>query len=406
MLIKNNKIYKILLIAFIVRVIMLAIIFLVTPKWSAGFIGNTVFQDDFRYEAGAILYSKTANSIIDFDAFSFAYANYGDYVGYVKNIFSATPLWYWIVCVVYYIFKSIVVIRLLNIIFSILSIYVLYKLLNKYYNDQIAIVAAKLLAFLPYPVIFSCFSYKDNLVMLLTISLLYLSLCFRLNKDFNIKKMLFFIFISLLLLLVRGGLSAILIGLCFIIAFLTKDNLEKKKFFQLTVLIIVSFIAILFVFANSLSSIGLKIHSYITARDVSQLGLISLVTITKISDIYKLPFTFLFAIVMPIGFNNDIASWYNIVGIINICMAPISIGAFIDIFYRAKKEWVFIGCCLVYYFISIIASIGIFRHYYSLLFIPIMLFSHLYCDCNLSIKKCWLVGSYFYIALLSIYLFI
>lgn len=403
-MVKVTKIQKIILGAFFIRLLVLSFIFTVTPDWFTGFLSNSVMQDDVRYEMGAIRYAETANSIFDYDAFSSAYALYGDYVGKVKSVFSATPLWYWIVCIIYYIFRTTIVIRVLNIVLSTLSVWLLYRLIKLKYDENMAQTGAKLLAFLPYPVIFSCFSYKDHLIMALTIYLLLQAMCCRVVGAVAIQRIVQMSFSALALLLLRGGLSAILIAICFVLAFFTAPKLNYNKTMRQLLLKIVALIVVTFILSQSMYPIVLKIQAYITGKDISALNGISFVTVTSIKDLYKLPFTFLFAVVMPIGFDGPVRSWFDVVSLLNVCMAPIAVGAAIDIFLHKRNEWLFINSCVIYYFISIIASIGIFRHYFSLLFIPLMLFSHLICYGRSHTKNLWIISSCAYVLVLSMYL--
>ncbi len=402
--IRIGKIQRILIGALLIRLTALLIIFVFTPDWSSGFLSNYTSQDDVRYEMGAIKFSETASSIFDYDAFSNAYSSYGDYVGMVRNVFSATPLWYWIVCITYYIFHSIVVVRLLNILFSVIAVSLLYRLVTLLYEEETAYTASKLLAFLPYPVVFSCFSYKDTLVMVLTIYFLYMVIDYRINKQLGPSKIIKIVFTALALMLVRGGLSAILIVLCLAIGFFTGEKLQARKAIQRGLLMAIASVAAVYILSSSMGSISLRVQSYITGRDITDLGGISLVTITSFRDLYKLPLTFLFAIVMPIGFSGTFTSWFSIVSLLNICMAPIAIGSAIDLFIHKKDEWMVLGCCLVYYIVSIVASTGIFRHYYSLLFVPIMLCAHLKHYGGGNSKNFWKIGSVLYTIIIAVYM--
>lgn len=401
---KICKIKKIIIIGLVIRLIMLFIIFVMTPDWASGFFGNTTLQDDVRYEQGAIRFAETADSIFDYGSFAYAYAYYDDFVGMERNIFSATPLWYWVVCFIYYFFHTIIAIRLFNIFLSVISIGLLYKLVRISYNEKTALTAARCLAYLPYPVVFSCFSYKDNLVMALTIYLLLLTMSYRVNGELGAKKIILLFLTSISLLLIRGGFSAILIVVCIFLGF----TIPPKRNRQLVTKLILSGFAILlatFVLYRQLGAIELRFQAYVTNRDISHLGNISLVTITRIRDLYKLPLTYLFAVVMPIGYAGTISSWSDIVGICNICMAPIAIWSAVDFFLHKKEQYAFVLCCLALYFVAIIASIGVPRHYFSLLFIPIMLYSHARHYGSNVFKFISHAGSLLYIVLLSAYIF-
>lgn len=405
-MIRLNKVNKVVLWAVGLRLLVLLIIFSVTPEWSTGLIGTATSFDDVRYEAGAMLYANTADRIIDKEAFARAYGAFDDWTGYDPSIFSATPLWYWIVCIICYIFGNIVFVRLINIIIAATAVYYLYKLVEHMYGEQTALLASRLLAFLPYPIVFSCFSYKDSLVMTIIIYLLYHAVKYRDTKKIRLKTLFYVLISALSLLLIRGGISAIFLVLCFSVALFNGEKRGRRQFAQKLCLVIIASVIGAYVLYSSFDIIVLKIQAYIVNRDLSDQGGIALVSITSLKDIYKLPIAFLFAIIMPIGFDG-INSWLSVISVLNVCMAPIAIGATLDILLHNKREFFFIMACYGYYAISIVASIGIFRHYYSLLFIPIMFFAHqqIYGN-NRLIKKSWKIGTVVYTAMIISYLFI
>ena len=242
--------------------------------------------------------------------------------------------------------------------------------------------------------------------MFLTLALLYFALEYRISEKANLRMIIKSIIVALGLLLLRGGLSAILIVLCLSVAFWNVDLQGRKRIILRYVMILLVAGTSVFLLSMSMGDILLKVQYYITDRDVSEVGSIGLVTINRVSDLYKIPFTFLFAIVMPLGKITDISSWAGIVGSLNVVMAPIAIGAAIDIFLHKREELVLVGTCLVYYLLSIVSSIGIFRHYYSLLFIPIMLYSHMRHQSGNNIRHLWRIGSALYGFLLIIYVLI
>ena len=110
-----KKIKNILIAAFLIRLIMMVIV-MFSGSWSGAFFGDITRGDDWRYLAGAENYLKSADSLIDREAFTSSYAVYGDWVGYEsQNILVSPVLWYWIVCVVVYITKTKWAISFLNI---------------------------------------------------------------------------------------------------------------------------------------------------------------------------------------------------------------------------------------------------------------------------------------------------
>ena len=166
---------KIVLIsAFCIRVLtLIAIICLGDYVPSLGFIGNTELYDDYRYEEGAVIYAEIAQSLFDVSAFTYAYDELGDWTGHnLDNPFISTPLWYWICCVIVYLTDCRWIIRILNITLSIFTIKILYDICTLIFNKRAAVLSAKIISYFPYFVVFSCFSYKDSLIMFATFGLI------------------------------------------------------------------------------------------------------------------------------------------------------------------------------------------------------------------------------------------
>jgi len=404
--IKVGDIKSIMLGAFSARLVALLIIFIITPDMSMGFLGNTVKQDDVRYEAGAIYYAQNAKRLIDKNTFIEAFERLGDYTGRVSNPFSATPFWYWATCLFVYITKTTISIRIFNITISVLAVWYLYKLVNLNFDRQTAIKASMLLAYLPYPVVFSCFAYKDCLVMFLNIYLIYYASLYRRFHKLKLGQLAFVILATLILMLTRGGLSVILIILCLMLAFFTiKKNMNQYEFLSNIVLGSIAILIAAILALRAMGAIWLRIQSYIIERNVVEGSVLSFLSISKIADIYKLPATYLFATIMPFSLGNPIVYWLDIIGALNLLMVPVSIGSFIDIFKHWRKERILVGICLIYYTLTIIASTGIFRHYYAPLFIPIMLFAHFTTHSSRFEKFLCTIGTFFYTAVLFVYFF-
>lgn len=361
--------------ALIVRVIMLVIIFIFSGYMADGFIGSDTYYDDYRYEAGGEYYSENAKSIIDIGAFVSAYASVGDWVGYhfLESPIDASPLWYWIVCIIMYITKSKWAVRMVNVIFSSLAILYVYRFTKIIYGESIAERTCKLLTFLPYPLIFSCFSYKDQLIMLCTFFLLWVATRYRYYEIMNVKTVLGIATASIILLFTRGGLTAILLVLCVLIMFVKNFSLKisKRKLIIGALFIIVALV----IFGQSFNTIIFKVEYYF-ARHENTLGgtSISFLTVNGLTEIYKLPLTYIFSVLMPIGMFGEINSWYSIVANANVIMTFIAVGATLYIFRKKEDKIVFWGC-LFFYLISIITSINIFRHYYSLIPFNLVAFS-------------------------------
>ena len=151
--------------AFAIRLIVLSLVVFFSDNLTTGFLSSDIVNDDVRYQVGAEIYASRAKSIIDANAIGNAYLEIGDWSVYGGGEFK---LWYWIVAVFTYIFHSHVGVRILNIIFAVISVKCIYNISKKLGGEKIAKVASALYAFMPYPVFFSCFLFplsKCNVIM-------------------------------------------------------------------------------------------------------------------------------------------------------------------------------------------------------------------------------------------------
>ena len=358
-----------------VRVLALLLVFAFNNVMSDGFVGSTYYYDDYRYEQGAEAYAKEANSLIDVDAFVSSYASVGDWVGYhlQQNPLTASPLWYWIVCILLYITKTKWTIRIFNIVAASFAVVYVNKLANKLYGEETANRATNLLTYLPYPVFFSCFSYKDTLIMWLTFYLLYNSVCYYKEERLSVKTILLMVVSFVILFFMRGGVTAILLLLCFYIMFC--ESLRKTITpGRLALLCFLLAIVVLIVY-RSMGLIAYKLSYYIN-RHTETLGntTISALMINSPRDFYKLPIAYLFSVVMPIGLGTFANSWYSVIANVNVVMTPIAIGATFYIFHKKQESNIYFAL-LIYYLIAISTSLNIFRHYYSLIPISIIGYS-------------------------------
>ena len=100
---KLKRIQVTLISAILIRLVVLMIIVLCADRIPAfGLSGNNPYNDDYRYEQGGVLYSQSAEHIIDKTVFRNTFDSFGDWVGH-QNWIAGTPLWYWISCIAIYI---------------------------------------------------------------------------------------------------------------------------------------------------------------------------------------------------------------------------------------------------------------------------------------------------------------
>lgn len=400
----DNKIKKILIEAFAIRMVMLIVIFSMQEHMEDGFIGTSTYYDDYRYELGAETYAKTANSLIDVAAFTQSYAKVDDWVGYkLASPFNSTPFWYWFACIILYVFRTKWVLRFINIVFAVTAILYVYRFVMLIYGERTALRTAKLLAFLPYPLIFSCFSYKDQLVMLITFFLLYKAAKYRKTNILSLKELIAMLVLALILMLTRSGLSIILFFCCVIIAFVNDYNFLshiRKRLFIFAPLVLAVIIILFYRYGGT---IIYKLTYYLNRHEETLTGLtLAFLTINSILDIYKFPFTYIFSNIMPIDMFSGLGSWYLVVSNLNIIMCPISIGAALYIF-RKKPDNIVFWACFMLYAVSIVTSINIFRHYYSLLPVTLIAFSDFSVTSSRNTKRIYYLVSFVFVFVLLIF---
>lgn len=406
MILKNIKYEKkIFFITILVRLCVLILVMLLSTYMEKGFFASDSSVDDWRYEEGGYYYSQYADSLVDTKVFTEAYARLDDNTGYnLGTPFSSTPLWYWIVCTVMYITKTYWAVRILNIIIAGLSSVIIYKFTRWNYGEKVARLTSKLFVLLPYPIIFSNFSYKDHMVLLFTFYLLNTSLIYRYTKKIKIGTLLSSSIIFILLMLTRSGLSILLLILCFIFMFI--KDLSLKRFFNIKILLVM--ITLLFLIICFSDILIFKFNAYLNANISSKEAnnTISLVTITGIKDLYKLPLTYMFSIIIPIQIGSFSNSWLSVVSNINFIMIPIAVGSLLYIFTKKKRDKIVFYSLLGYYLITIIMSTGIFRHYYSLLPITFIPFADYIYRTNRVEKLMWVISSILGTILIFYYYFL
>lgn len=363
--------------AVLVRVIMLILIAILGFKLPAlGFIDNSHLYDDYRYEQGAFLYEQQARELFDVEAFTASYDSLEDWTGHnLSNPLDSTPLWYWICCILVYVTKTRWSIRILNIILFAASIKVIWKIANEIYGEDAAFMTAKLMAFMPYFVIFSCFSYKDVLVMLCTFSLFWKAVCLK-NGNYKPSDLGIIALDSMIMLFMRSGLIVVLLGLLLMYLLLDEIKLKMKRIVVLF-LPICAIVGILGLYKFS-DVLIYKFMAYNSVKASENLGMGRLLKISSISQIWKLPITYFISILQPIQMFSEINSWYAVICNINIIMVPIAIGSLIYIIIGEKEDKIFFFTSIIYYLITAVSSILIFRQIFSLLPIPVMYFASLW----------------------------
>ena len=229
---KLKRIQVTLISAILIRLVVLMIIVLCADRIPAfGLSGNNPYNDDYRYEQGGVLYSQSAEHIIDKTVFRNTFDSFGDWVGH-QNWIAGTPLWYWISCIAIYITKCRWVLRFINILFFTLTIWCVYEIVRIVHSEKSAMIAAKCLSYLPYFVIFPCFSYKDCMVSFFTFYILLQAVRKKhLERfKFGFSTILLTILSAVGILSTRGGLSVIffVLAVIYVYAGIIKEHMNAN----------------------------------------------------------------------------------------------------------------------------------------------------------------------------------
>lgn len=367
--------YAPFLLALAVRLLVLMLIFVLGPDVSGGFIANSVEYDDVRYESGAQYYAENASSLFDLNEFQVAYAQYGDRTGYqTDEIFTRGSLWYYIVCFVVYFTQGTLVVRLLTVFANAATTIFIYKIAYRLSGYRAAVVAAFVYALLPYPITFACFAYKDNLVILLITYLVYTAISVRHGQRFDMARLLVCAISSVLLLGLRSGFGAIVICMCLLVAVAPKTLKECQENIYIVAPIFAALaISVIAILANW-GVFEHKISAYLELSNKVD-GPLSLFAISSLNELYKLPVSYFYAMLLPIGGNESISSCFDLICSMVYLNVPIATGAFLFLFTRRKADPLSCWAMAALFFITVITSITVFRHFFSLLPVSVIFFA-------------------------------
>ena len=411
--VKHRKINRVIALGLALRLLLLVFVMIFSEKISLGFIGSSLDPDDVRYEAGAKIYAESAQSVIDPEAFRLAYLQVGDNVGDpTKSVFETTPLWYWICCFLTYVFRTTWSIRLLNILFGCLSIKVIYSFARQFSSERTALLAGRLMAYMPYQIFFCCFAYKDQFVLYLTFELFYLAAVFRKNEKLSVSFVIKTAFSVIALLLLRSGIAVFTIIIALFIGISTKRkriirDIVKKKKISVTLLVLFCVVGIGLILVKNVNTIIYKVLHYQFRYTFSELkdASINFAVIDSPAKIWKLPIVFLLSIILPIGKYSQYNSWYGIVASLNYISIPIMIGNAIYLYKHKFDKASYYGIMAVY-LISAVASINICRHFYSFLPICYLAYADGYRQFKTIEKRGIIAGSCIVAAILLCYYYV
>lgn len=209
--------------AFWLRVSLLLLIYLLQDQFGIYFMPSNVFHDDDKYIIGAKAYAESANSLFDWQAFISSMATVGHYAE-----INDENGWFVFTSIFMYIFHSEWILRIFNIGFAVVSINLLYKLALRVFDIKVALTSAKMLAFLPYPVLFCCFPFKDQFVMMLLLSSLLIIHKLANENTLLVKRIFLLILLITVIHFTRQGLD-VLILLLAVIYYFSRNIVKAKK---------------------------------------------------------------------------------------------------------------------------------------------------------------------------------
>ena len=353
-----SAIKKVLIGGFLLRIAVLIFIFTVGTMFS-----NPYFlSDDISYENLARYYLYNAKGVFDFDLFDRITR------GYMQSF------WPLVECISAKLFNNMYAGRIINIILSTSSVYVIYKLTFEISNNgKTALTAAKLFAFLPISVLTCCFPIKD---IYITFGVMYAFYIFVRIQKGTMPSVKQIIFCSVLLVGVyfsRGAVVEML--LIFLFVYYMQKLIREGKYTYAILWFVFAIILFVIFYEQILGAFQTKIDDYSGYAETGD-G-INIVKVTGLSNIYKLPLAYAWATLQPVKLSLVSLSdniWFSLIGYLNISIYPIAVGNFIYIFYKKHNTFFWLSSFIMYSAV-IILSLGIFRHYLFLLPIEMINFS-------------------------------
>ena len=341
------------LIGFVLRLVMLCIIiYALDGIWDIYYI-----EDDKKYEELAAVYRANAHGLFDMELFEDLTIGY------------AATFWPFVMCMTAKIFNTIYVGRFINVILSTICIAFTYSLCYEVSeNKTTALTAARLFAFLPLPILVSCFPIKDNFIMMGTMYAFYIFVRVQSGRKVSVPQFALLTILLICIRLSRGAVTELLL-VYFLVYYLQK--LYKAKKYLAGVLLLMVAAAVLFVFRDSIfASFSTKVDTYGNYAADEAVGL-NAIRVTGISDIYKLPLAYAFAMLQPMKMElfvlgNDVRPWRTVMGYTNVAMYPIAIGSWLYMFVKKHNLFYWLSTFVMFSAV-IMLSLGVSRHYLFLL---------------------------------------
>ncbi len=363
----------------IIRLVLLLLIYAMAEEFGLYFMPEDTVHDDFKYIQCAKYYVEQSSSLWDYNAFADAAASVRQYVSINNENF-----WFIYNCILMKIFRGEYIIRLLNILYAGISIGLLYDLTERLYDNESAVKAAGLLAYMPYPVVFCCFPFKDQFVMMILLYFFNFVWKYKENKC-SVKDYIIIALHITVIHFTRSGLDMMMIA--FIGLYVIIDSFRRNRLNFKTISIIIMLAFVLMVGGSALlGKVIYKLGSYLGGRNYSGSRIMRYMAISSPLDVIKLPFSYAIVALLPVDFNVSIKTWYGMIARINVIAIPIVLGNVVQMI-KKKTDMVFYWGTMFFYFSTLIMSTMIYRHYFCLLPISYMHFSYYWNRENRSFKQ-------------------
>lgn len=349
---EKNHLFLVFITAFILRSIVVLLIYVMQGVWS-----THLYLDDWKYETYALIYGDIASNIFDVDAMQVA----GRQIGGI----AVAQLYFRLNGVIYYLTNSVVVLRMMNVLFSSLTIFPVYLISKELFGFREGKLASWIFALLPYHIIMGAFLFKDILIVLLMSIVLYMII--KYYKYGYLNPWLFFLF-TVPIHWLRDGIPLFLISiLC--LAFILRNYNKSKNVKVILWSIIPCIIIFIYIYFDTFQLLYSRFNIYFSyGRD--HIGGINIIRIDSFKQIYKLPLTWFFSTFFPISFRFQITSWSELMGILNYTLFIISPAYIFFAIYSKKniEQKLFFYPLLLLHLLVVILVINIPRHYYFLHF--------------------------------------
>lgn len=365
--------YATVWIGFFLRLLTLIIIIYVASEfWDIYYL-----EDDKGFEELAGQYLYNARSMFDWELLEELT------VGWLS------PFWAYVLCISSGLTRTIYATRYINVILSTLCIVVTYNLCYEVSDSQkTALTAARLFAFLPFPVIVSCFPIKDIFIMLGTMYAFYIFV--RVQNDRKVSAFQFGLLAILLVCIYfsRGAVTELL--LIYLLIYYLQKLFSAKKYLATVALFMASLVVLVVFRAEILSSFTEKLDTYGNYGAEEAAGL-NAIRVTGLIDIYKLPLAYAFAMLQPMKLElftiaGDTRPWRTVMTYANMTMYPVALGSWLYMFVK-KHNLFFWLSSFVMFSAVIILSLGVSRHYLFLLPVHMINYSLYMEDTNENFKN-------------------